>query len=525
MKISKKWTKLDNRGESDVEFVFVAFLIVMISIFVIMFYYVFFSDIEVHAAESETEQSETMTEYTFYCKKAITSSDHGDGFVQATLTFSAPSHVKIFGLRDPREGYDEFFIYAIDDTRSYGVSRWVNCNYDNNKCVKTFSYDDGYVSTSEEFYCTLATSSSAIYIDMFSKSTFEFGSYNFFTDLEYSLSPNIPLFDTYEAALSFVRDGDTSGQVNKPESKYNSEHDFTNDRYYEDIPTPELKNVSHNGFNVFNSAGYYLDIICESKYYGVKFEDLGFWKGGWTVSRDNNWVYSQHYYNFTTDNRAINLSTVNIADFYGVDNEKNLIYDMKKFSKEYPDCEDLPSYSFGRADSGTASHYHLNYVYSHMVSGTDSAKLKGTGLAQTTWYVRFYDKDMHYGKWKQYILLGGGTAISRDIIGLKQEDYLTTNDIEYNSDGEIVINTDGNPVISNSMSGVQNSSTGITDYSGTSFDSMEMEDFKSGIQSMIDSIGEFPAFIGKLFSFLPSWVLVFISIGIGAVVLLRFLGR
>lgn len=217
MKISKKWTKLDNRGVSDVEFVFVAFLIVMIFIFVIMFYYVLFSGIEVHAAESETEQSETMTEYTFYYKKAITSSDHGDGFVQATLIFSAPSHIKFFGLRDPREGYDEFFIYAIDDTRSYGVSRWVNCNYDNNKCVKTFSYDDGYVSTSEESYCTLATSSSAIYIDMFSKSTFEFGSYNFFTDLKYSLSPNIPLFDTYEAALSFVRDGDTSGQINKPE--------------------------------------------------------------------------------------------------------------------------------------------------------------------------------------------------------------------------------------------------------------------------------------------------------------------
>ena len=162
-----------------------------------------------------------------------------------------------------------------------------------------------------------------------------------------------------------------------------------------------------------------------------------------------------------------------------------------------------------------------------MLGESDSTKLKSTALAQTTWYVRFYDKDMHYGKWKKYVLIGGdgyvdqGFGLYNPIMG----DSLTVSDVEYDSEGKIMTNADGKPIITNSTMGVQNPDTGITDYGGTSFDSMEMEDFKSGIQSMIDSIGDFPTFIGKLFSFLPSWVLVFISIGIAAVVLLRFLGR
>ncbi len=58
----------------------------------------------------------------------------------------------------------------------------------------------------------------------------------------------------------------------------------------------------------------------------------------------------------------------------------------------------------------------------------------------------------------------------------------------------------------------------------TSLD-LQTEQLWNSVENVVDSLGDFPSLFARVFSFLPSWLVALVAVGIGAIVILRFVGR
>ena len=345
-----------------------------------------------------------------------------------------------------------------------------------------------------------------------------------YSDADFSIS--CPLFETEDALKNYIATGDTSGRIKGEDIPYDHQHDFSNDTYNSDMPVPELSKLHHNGFFVNNaSEDLFIEIVVESKFYGAKhYEKIAAavpTQGDiYNITADKSWLYASHYFNIADYSQiAVNDSKINIKDIWNIDNEGALIKDFESWSIEYPTHKKLPDYNFFKHSN---SNYTLNFLSAHdfsetMTNRTPSQKLKASGQASTTFYVRFYDKKLNYGRWVYYTIQDGQS----NVYGEQGED--NRDDIEV---GNVGSDMEGNPAKQDPQKGKQDPITGdFTFPNYSSNNNIDATDLWNQIRGLINNMGDFPDLLAAVFSFLPSWLLYMIAAGIAASVILRIIGR
>ncbi len=286
-------------------------------------------------------------------------------------------------------------------------------------------------------------------------------------------------------------------------------HDFGSDIVDTSIPTPELTNITHNGFIVSNMGDYYIDVYTESFLYGVSMKKI---TSRWLPEVDTSWVYSSHKYNFVDlSDVAVSSSNVNIKTLWNVDNESNLVNDFKKWSSEFPDINSLPSYSFTKGSSAGSTQYNLNHNYNKVIGDNDSEKLRTSAQACTVFYVRFYTKDIKCGQWMKYTYRDGAKNAGASV---------TVEQVSFSKTGE--------ETTIDKAEGRQDYDTGITDFDSSndlSFDLTDVDSFFNYLTSIFDScknsVSAFASLIYACVPFLPPELINVIAL---AIVIMLFIG-
>jgi hypothetical protein len=156
----------------------------------------------------------------------------------------------------------------------------------------------------------------------------------------------------------------------------------------------------------------------------------------------------------------------------------------------------------------------LRHIYRDNAS--EDGVLLSSGRAQTSYYVRFYDKDMNCGQWVCYTYRDGEYVNNSKL-------YPEISVSNVSSDAS------GNPVTSSTQSGYQ-TEDGTGDYSVSypstdDISTLDTTPIWEVITNLVASLGQLPSLIGSVFVVMPSWLINMIWAGLGAIVVLRFLGR
>lgn len=288
---------------------------------------------------------------------------------------------------------------------------------------------------------------------------------------------------------------------------YSYKHIFSSDKYSNEIPAPELSAISHNGFTLLNNSNndYYVDIILESNLYGVKMEKNA---GTWLPVVDTDWIYNSHYYNFAdTSQIAINNDVIYIPNLFSVNPESDLVDDFKKWSSEYSSYSSLPSMSFLKRSTAARTRYVDQFLFKDNSKYSDSEQLRFSHMAESVFYVRYYNKSMVYGPWVRYKFRDG--YVAEVIDGTLGGAYIDVGQVDVDEDGNVRVDEKGNPVVSDNVSGRQDYDTGETNYgdSSFSFDLSDISKFfdylKKIFESILGSLSSFSSVVAACFPFLP----------------------
>lgn len=288
---------------------------------------------------------------------------------------------------------------------------------------------------------------------------------------------------------------------------YSYKHIFTSDKYSTDIPAPELSAISHNGFTLLNNSNndYYVDIILESNLYGVKMEKNA---GTWLPVVDTDWIYNSHYYNFAdTSQIAINNDVIYIPNLFTVNPESDLVDDFKKWSSEYSSYSSLPTMSFLKRSTAARTRYVDQFLFKDDSKFSDSEQLKFSHMAESVFYVRYYNKSMVYGPWVRYKFRDG--YVAQVIDGTLGGAYIDVGQVDTDDSGNVRVDEKGNPIVSDNVSGRQDYDTGESDFSDGSF-SLDLSDvtkffdyLKKIFESVTGALSSFGSVVAACFGFLP----------------------
>lgn len=299
---------------------------------------------------------------------------------------------------------------------------------------------------------------------------------------------------------------------------YSYKHIFTSDKYSTDIPAPELSAISHNGFTLLNNSNndYYVDIILESNLYGVKMEKNA---GTWLPVVDIDWVYNSHYYNFAdTSQIAINNDVIYIPNLFSVNPESDLVDDFKKWSLEYSSYSSLPSMSFLKRSTAARTRYVDQFLFKDDSKFSDSEQLKFSHMAESVFYVRYYNKSMIYGPWVRYKFRDG--YVAQVIDGTLGGAYIDVGQVDTDDSGNVRVDEKGDPIVSDNVSGRQDYDTGESDFSDGSF-SLDLSDvtkffdyLKKIFESVTGALSSFGSVVAACFGFLPGELINALIFGI-----------
>lgn len=299
---------------------------------------------------------------------------------------------------------------------------------------------------------------------------------------------------------------------------YSYKHIFTSDKYSTDIPAPELSAISHNGFTLLNNSNndYYVDIILESNLYGVKMEKNA---GTWLPVVDTDWVYNSHYYNFAdTSQIAINNDVIYIPNLFSVNPESDLVDDFKKWSLEYSSYSSLPSMSFLKRSTAARTRYVDQFLFKDDSKFSDSEQLKFSHMAESVFYVRYYNKSMIYGPWVRYKFRDG--YVAQVIDGTLGGAYIDVGQVDTDDSGNVRVDEKGDPIVSDNVSGRQDYDTGESDFSDGSF-SLDLSDvtkffdyLKKIFESVTGALSSFGSVVAACFGFLPGELINALIFGI-----------
>lgn len=299
---------------------------------------------------------------------------------------------------------------------------------------------------------------------------------------------------------------------------YSYKHIFSSDKYSNEIPAPELSAISHNGFTLLNNSNndYYVDIILESNLYGVKMEKNA---GTWLPVVDTDWIYNSHYYNFAdTSQIAINNDVIYIPNLFSANPESDLVDDFKKWSSEYSSYSSLPSMSFLKRSTAARTRYVDQFLFKNNSKYSDSEQLRFSHMAESVFYVRYYNKSMVYGPWVRYKFRDG--YVAQVIDGTLGGAYIDVGQVDTDDSGNVRVDENGNPIVSDNVSGRQDYDTGESDFSDGSF-SLDLSDvtkffdyLKKIFESVTGALSSFGSVVAACFGFLPGELINALIFGI-----------
>lgn len=279
-------------------------------------------------------------------------------------------------------------------------------------------------------------------------------------------------------------------------------------QYDSSIPVPRLRFTGTLNFYIENASDdYFVEI--QGRHYTVDdielFKQNLLWKYKYSTVLKNDlsvWVDVQR--------RKLSRGNFDLLDL-GSESFENLLLSYPIENRNY----------YG--GSNALGNYLSGYSDALSQLKTVLLPVPGTLLNGTEIYIRFYTIDdqntCHYGKWCHwYDNMGdpdGSSASQWD----DKENMFTENQSEsgLTDSAKDQIEESG---YSKSDSDVSSS------YNNTSsWDSKASDSVFSVISSIVSNLGAFPNLIAKVCSFLPDWAFILIGVGIGFVVLLRFVGR
>uniref|UniRef100_UPI0040560DD7 hypothetical protein n=1 Tax=Acetatifactor sp. TaxID=1872090 RepID=UPI0040560DD7 len=284
-----------------------------------------------------------------------------------------------------------------------------------------------------------------------------------------------------------------------------------NGTHQEDIPTPRLV-FTGNGYNFYisNSNERY-NIEIQGRWYSVDdveiYREGAMWKYRYSTLLKNGlstWLkYTDRVTSVGTHDlcRYGAVSFADLLDIYPI-NRRNF----------YGSSNAVTDYFNGYSDSLTMLKEGLLPSPESLYNGCEV-------------YVRFYTTDenglIKYGKWCHWydaLASESGSSGSRwdDVDNMFQESQSSSGLSDSQKD-EVENSGDSK----NNDNDVQTSiNTG-----SSSWETESAETLWTTVQSLADMLGDFPSLFAQVFSFMPSWVIALIAVGIGALVILRFLGR
>lgn len=456
-----------------------------------------------HAEEVKTQTVKYHNEQTF------TSGNYKKS------TWDYEWEVNGYSLYAYTQDADTIYFVAIGDTsrtvRIKDIGTVVHERKDGTIVNSNIGTVDMYVHTVEE-------------INTNTDPNYDYRSYNVQYNQNWQLE-GVPLFDSISSLRAYVNEGDESGWLNKPEVTYDTEHDFSNDTYSVDIPVPEISQINHKGFALANwQEGLYVDVIVENRLLevAVMHRDnegiFGGLKSEKYIAPSSARTYGHNYWNFTTSNEAFSQAVIDIQEMYGADVQGALVELFKRWSQEHPKINTLSSYDWTMI--GYADSYIDKHVYKEGSGLTDEQQLRNSGQAETTYYIRYYNKDGVNGQWAKYRLND-----------YKENANMDNVEGSMINSGTIAVDPSGKTEVTGKVEGEVDKNSGYISYtpyvpSGSiSVEDMDLSTFKEILTSLVDSIGEFPTMISKLFGFLPTWLIGLLAVAIVCCILLRVLGR
>ncbi|MBO5341975.1 MAG: hypothetical protein J6A73_04745 [Lachnospiraceae bacterium] len=328
---------------------------------------------------------------------------------------------------------------------------------------------------------------------------------------------NLPIFESYEAAIAY-----RSGELGI-EKAVNYKKVFENGNWvspFEDIeindsniPTPELSNVSHNGFTVTNAPDerYMVDVYMES---GIQ-NPLPYEKNMTSIG-DALFVNS---FGLVSDSEGAYTGTIDILACYGIDNltaldnSKNSFYstyvDLSHFNDSLYSIGEMgvnqKSWSIWGAPFGKKLVFFTKYTYPE-ASEFQSLSIYKMPLCYTNYKVRYFyfdeESGMHYGPWTNFIYFSDGRVFQSSIYEDNNGNVIDTPLQSGSQDSE------GNVSINNSPGNL-----------------IELENpnelfgyLRSVLNNMNATNNTFSQLFGSVFNFLPPEILAIIFGGIAAMV-------
>ena len=128
-------------------------------------------------------------------------------------------------------------------------------------------------------------------------------------------------------------------------------------------------------------------------------------------------------------------------------------------------------------------------------------------MAESVFYVRYYNKSMVYGPWVRYKFRDG--YVAQVIDGTLGGAYIDVGQVDTDDSGNVRVDENGNPIVSDNVSGRQDYDTGESDFSDGSF-SLDLSDvtkffdyLKKIFESVTGALSSFGSVVAACFGFLP----------------------
>lgn len=317
------------------------------------------------------------------------------------------------------------------------------------------------------------------------------------------------MFETKEDAENYLKTGSTSGLVVVP--------DESNMKYSPEVPTPELVFNTDGGLKFgFNNASEDYCVEMKGRWWSV--DDITLFKKNLTWKYSYESLIKNDLSTWVSASETASAEGEHDLSVYGAESFDDLLSTYPLDSRTYLGGSNaIGNFLFGYNDALST----LKMLLGECTSSYNSAEI----------YVRYYTKDANgnyvYGKWCHW--LGAlanqagstGSTIDDDNIykGYQSETGLTDDDITNlettgNSRNDIDLKEETNGEYVDPIIGVSND-----DFIGYFKQALDI------LSSLPQLLGEIPSLFGQIVSFLPSWIIACIGVGIVLVIILRIAGR
>lgn len=320
----------------------------------------------------------------------------------------------------------------------------------------------------------------------------------------YRFETDAPIFSSHDAALHYLTTGDASGAVNAPVN-----HEYV---YEPSIETPRLVFEGYQKFQVDNATeGYSIEV--QGRCYSI--DDIELFKQNLQWKYKYETVLKNDLTTWVSIGDAVNSCGVHDLAAYGADSFEDLL-------SKYP-IEDRNYYG----GTNAVGNYFSGYSDALEMLKTVHLPSSGSLFNGKEIYVRFYYLDdqgiVHHGKWCHWY---GNLAEPEGSSGSQWDDKENMFTENQSTTGL----TDGDKDDLEGSGNSRQDEDAMPEYNNTSgwmsttSDKLS-ENLWKFIGEMSNGVKGFPEMVARVFSWLPPWLIVFISIGMSFIVILRFLGR